>query len=74
MYDFKFDGRRKDKLVLGGHGTPNVLEIEVYSGVVFMDTIRITFVLASLNNLQVYVSDISTAFLYGKQGRRSTSL
>ena len=31
-----------------------------------MDTIRMAFVLASMNDLEVYAADISTAFLYGK--------
>ena len=31
-----------------------------------MDTIRMAFVLASMNNLDVCAADISTAFLYGK--------
>ena len=39
---------------------------EVYSGVVSMETIRIVFILAALNNLQVCAADISTAFPYGK--------
>ena len=39
---------------------------EVYSEVVSMDTIRIDFVLEAMNNLEVCVVDISTAFIYGK--------
>ena len=31
-----------------------------------MDTIRMAFVLASMNKLEVCAADISTAFLYGK--------
>ena len=31
-----------------------------------MDTIRMAFVLAAMNNLDVCAADISTAFLYGK--------
>ena len=50
----------------GGHRTPDVAPEEVYSGVVSMETIRIVFVLAAINNLQVCAADISTAFLYGK--------
>ena len=60
--DCKFDGRRKARLVAGGHKTPNVPPEAVYSGVVSMDTIRMAFVLASLNNLEVCAADISTAF------------
>ena len=66
VFDCKFDGRRKARLVAGGHKTPHVSPEEVYSGVVSMDTIRLAFVLASMNNLEVCAADISTAFLYGK--------
>ena len=66
VFDCKFDGRRKSRLVAGGHKTPSVSPEEVYSCVVSMDTIRMAFVLASLNNLEVCAVDISTAFLYGK--------
>ena len=31
-----------------------------------METIRVAFVLAALNDLEVCAADISTAFLYGK--------
>ena len=66
VFDVKFDGRHKARLVAGGHRTPSVSHEEVYSGVVGMDTIRMAFVLASLNELEVCAADISTAFLYGK--------
>jgi len=66
IYDVKFDGRRKCRLVCGGHRTPDVPPEEVYSGVVSMDTIRMAFVLAAANGLDVCAADISTAFLYGR--------
>ena len=66
IFDVKFDGRRKARLVTGGHRAPEVPREEVYSGVVSMETIRMTFVLSSTNNLEVCAADISTAFLYGK--------
>ncbi len=66
IWDIKFDGRRKCRLVAGGHRTPSVAPEEVYSGVVSMETIRMAFVLASMNNLEVCAADISTAFHYGK--------
>src|SRR5210317_1421108 len=66
IYDVKFDLRRKARLVMGGHRTPDVPDVEVYSGIVTMETIRTAFVLAAINNLQVYAADVSTAFLYGK--------
>ena len=66
IFDCKFDLRRKCRLVLGGHRTDDVPDVEVYSGVVSMDTIRTAFVIAAKNNLQVCAADVSTAFLYGK--------
>ena len=66
VYDVKFDGRHKARLVMGGHRTPDVPDSEVYSGVVSMDTIRTAFVIAATNNLQVCAADVSTAFLHGK--------
>ena len=66
VFDCKFDGRRKARLVAGGNHTPEVPPEEVYSRVVSMDTIQIPFVLASINNLEVCAADIATAFLYDK--------
>ena len=48
VFDCKFDGRRKARLVAEGHRTPDVAPEEVYSGVVSMETIRIVFVLAAI--------------------------
>ena len=66
VFDAKFDGRKKGRLVAGGHKAPFVPENETYSGVVSIETIRMVFVLAAMNNLDVCAADISTAFLYGK--------
>ena len=65
IFYVNFDGRRKARLVAGGHREPEVPREEVYSGVVSMETIRMAFVLASMNDLEVCAADISTAFLYG---------
>ena len=45
IYDVKFDGRRKCRLVAGGHMTDPSTE-EIFSGVVSMETVRTTFVIA----------------------------
>lgn len=66
VFDSKFDGRRKARLVAGGHRTPVISKEESYSGVVSMETIRVAFVLAALNDLEICATDISTAFLYDK--------
>ena len=46
IYDVKFDGRRKCRLVAGGHMTDPPTE-EIFSGVVSMETVRICFTIAS---------------------------
>ena len=51
VFDVKFDGRLKARLVAGGHRSPDVPREEVYSSVVSMEAVRIGFVLARLNNL-----------------------
>jgi hypothetical protein len=65
IYDVKFDGRRKCRLVAGGHMTDPTSE-EIFSGVVGMESVRICFVLAKLNELEICDGDIGNAFLYGK--------
>jgi hypothetical protein len=62
IYDVKFDGRRKCRLVAGGHMTDPTSE-EVYSGVVSMETVRTCFVIAELNDLTVCAGDVGNAFL-----------
>lgn len=66
IFDVKFDGRRKSRLVVGGHRAPEVPKEEIYPGVVSMENIRTTLVLASLNGLDGCAADVSTSFLYGK--------
>src|SRR5207253_9041451 len=65
IYDVKFDGRRKCRLVAGGHMTDPASE-DVFSGVVNLETVRICFVLAILNKLEVIAGDIGNAYLYGR--------
>lgn len=62
IYDVKFDGRRKCRLVAGGHMTDPTSD-EVFSGVVAIETVRICFVLSKLNNLEVCAGDIGNGFL-----------
>jgi hypothetical protein len=65
IFDCKHDGRRKARLVAGGHMTDPPAE-DVYSGVVGMDTVRLAFAVGAMQGLDVCAADISTAFLYGK--------
>ena len=64
VFDVKFDGRRKARLVADGNHTTMGKE-DVYSGVVGLDTIRLGFQLAAMNDLLVCAADVGTAFLYG---------
>ena len=65
VFDVKFDGRLKARLVGGGHRTPEVHHEEVFSSVVSMEAVRLGFLIAKLNNLQVCAGDIGNAFLNG---------
>lgn len=65
VWDCKFDGRRKARLVAGGNHTETPKE-DIFSGVVGMSTVRLGFFLADLFDLQVCAADIGNAFLYGK--------
>jgi hypothetical protein len=65
IYDVKFDGRRKARLVAGGHWTVTLKE-DIYSGVIGMDSVCLSFALASMHDLDVCVGDVGNAFLYGK--------
>ena len=65
VYDVKFDGRRKCRLVAGGHRTDPPKE-DIFSGVVSMEAVRLGFILARLNGLLVCAGDVGNAFLYGK--------
>ena len=65
VFDVKFDGRKKSGLVAGGHRTPHVPKEEVFSGVVSMEAVRLGFIMAHLNGLQVCAGDIGNAFLNG---------
>ncbi len=65
VFDVKFDLRRKARLVAGGHLTDPPKE-DIYSGVVGTESIRIAFLLAAMNNLDVCTANIENAFPYRK--------
>jgi hypothetical protein len=64
ILDVKFDLRRKARLVAGGNHTDPPKE-EVYSGVVGLSAIRLGFLVAAMNQLDICAADIGNAFLYG---------
>jgi hypothetical protein len=63
VFDVKFDGRRKARLVANGNHTIVPAE-DVYSGVVGIQTIRLILALAAQRDLLVMAADIGNAFLY----------
>jgi hypothetical protein len=65
VFDVKIDGRRKARLVAGGHRTEPPKE-DTYSGVVSLEGVRLGFLLAHMNKLMVCTGDVGNAFLYGK--------
>ena len=62
VLDCKVDGRRRARAVGGGHRT-NDIEFDLYSGVVNLEVVRMVFLIAILNDLQVIAGDISSAYL-----------
>ena len=63
VFDVKMDFTRKARLVAGGHMTeaPNSI---TYSSVVSRDSIRLVFLIAALNDLDIMACDIGNAYLH----------
>ena len=61
IYDVKYDGRHKARLVAGGHLTDIPLE-SVYSGIVSLCGLRIVIFLAELNGLLIWATNITSAY------------
>jgi hypothetical protein len=62
IFDVKMDFTRKARFVAGGHMTQPASSI-TYSSVVSRDSVRIAFLLATLNGLHILVCDIGNAYL-----------
>jgi len=63
VFDVKVDGRHKARLCAGGdHTNPDTSE--VFSSVVSIENVRMLFLLADLNKLQIVAADISNAYLH----------
>ena len=62
IYDVKWDGRHKARLVAGGHRTDTPVE-STYSGVVSLLGVRMVTFLAELNELELWNTDIGNAYL-----------
>ena len=64
IFDVKPDFTRKARLVAGGHMADPPASITYYASVVGRDSVRIAFLLAALNNLDLMVADIGIAYLH----------
>lgn len=62
IFDVKFDLTRKARFVAGGHKTEPPKE-STYSSVVSRDSVRIAFLIAALNDLDILAADIQNAYL-----------
>ena len=62
IYDVKQDGRRRARLVCGGHMTDPSNDA-YYSSVASLRSVRIAVLLGELNDLDVWVGDIKSAYL-----------
>ena len=63
IFDVKFDLTRKACLVAGGHRNKNVPSHATYSSVASRDSIRLGFLLAGLNDLNIMAYSIGNAYL-----------
>jgi Reverse transcriptase (RNA-dependent DNA polymerase) len=62
VFDIKMDFTHKARLVAGGHVTDPPSSI-TYSSVVSRESVRIAFVIAALNDLEIMAADIGNAYL-----------
>ena len=64
VFDIKMDGKftRKARLVAGGHMVEAPVAV-TYSSVVSRDSVRIAFLVAALNDLEVYAADVTNAYI-----------
>jgi hypothetical protein len=62
IFDVKMDFTRKARLVAGGHRTkpPETL---TYASVVSRDSVRLAFLIAKMNGLEMIMTDIGSAYL-----------
>jgi hypothetical protein len=62
IFDVKMDFTRKARFVAGGHKTNPPASL-TYSSVVARDSIRIAFLIAALNDLDIHMADIGNAYI-----------
>jgi hypothetical protein len=62
IFDVKLDLTRKARYVAGGHQTDPPKDM-VYASVVSRDSVRLAFLLAALNDLNILAADVQNAYL-----------
>ena len=65
VFDVKFDRCCKAQLVTNGSKTEQPKD-DIFLGVIGLESVWLTFLIAQMNGLQVYAADIGNAFLYGQ--------
>ena len=73
MYDVKWDGRRKARLVANGNMV-DPSDDDICSGVVSIESLRIDFLISQLNDLNICAGDISNAYLFARARERVYSI
>ena len=63
VFDVKITLQRKARLVADGHKVPELSKEHTYSSVPSRDSVRIFFLIAALNNLNVLSADVQNAYL-----------
>jgi hypothetical protein len=63
IFDVKYDLTRKSRCVAGGHRNKDVPAHASFSSVASRDSVRLTLLLASLNDIDVLSADIGNAYL-----------
>ena len=64
VFDVKFDLHRKVRIVAGGNWT-DPPDADIYSGVVSIESVRLSLFIAELNGLLTCAADVGNAFLHG---------
>jgi Reverse transcriptase (RNA-dependent DNA polymerase) len=73
VFDVKMTLKHKAQYVAGGHQTEPAKDI-MFASVVLRDSIRIAFLLAALNDLDILSADISGAYLNAKATKKVYTL
>jgi hypothetical protein len=73
VFDIKMTLKWKARYVASGHQTEPMKDI-MFASVMLRDSIRITFLIAALNDLEVLSADISGAFLNAKAAKKVYTL